>query len=246
MMGLQTLSQAIRYDLAADAYTVAAAPLAITDAPKFAWRGILIDTDRHWLSLHHIYRIIDSLGMAKMNVLHWHIVDWQSWPLASASYPKLWSAAWSKRERYTIADVVAVTAYANARGIRVVPEFDTPGARARAPAPAAAAAAVTAATHPPYPTPAARRRPCDVHVRRLPGALLLRRLRPAGQQPADARARRQRQERLARRHPGAAGRAGRRHDGRVLPPGRRRGGAGLLGQHARRAELDEGARHRDD
>ena len=66
MMGLQTLSQAVRYDFDADAYSVAAAPLAITDAPKFAWRGILIDTDRHWLSLHHIYRIIDSLGMAKV------------------------------------------------------------------------------------------------------------------------------------------------------------------------------------
>ena len=127
MMGLQTFSQAVRFNFDSGAYEVAAAPLAITDAPKFAWRGILIDTDRHWLSLRHIYRIIDSLAMAKMNVLHWHIVDWQSWPLASASYPKLWSAAWSKGERYTLADVVAVTRYANDRGIRVVNEFDTPG-----------------------------------------------------------------------------------------------------------------------
>lgn len=65
-MGLQTLSQAIRFDYDTEQYTVAAAPLAITDKPKFAWRGILIDTDRHWLSLHHIYRIIESLGYAKM------------------------------------------------------------------------------------------------------------------------------------------------------------------------------------
>jgi hexosaminidase len=127
MMGLQTLSQAIRYDYNAGVYAVASTPLVIGDAPKFAWRGILIDTDRHWLSLHTIFRIIDSMGMAKMNILHWHIVDWQSWPLQSVARPGLWNASWSARERYTLADVPTVVAYAAARGIRVVPEFDTPG-----------------------------------------------------------------------------------------------------------------------
>ena len=58
---------------------------------------------------------------------HWHIVDWQSWPLESTAYPKLWSAAWSSRERYTLRDVAAVVEFARARGVRVVPEFDTPG-----------------------------------------------------------------------------------------------------------------------
>jgi len=127
MMGLQTISQAIRYDYINGVYAVQGAPLAISDKPKFAWRGILIDTDRHWLSLRHIYRIIDALGLAKLNILHWHIVDWQSWPLESKTYPKLWNAAWTQREKYTLGDVAAVTAYAKARGIRVVPEFDTPG-----------------------------------------------------------------------------------------------------------------------
>lgn len=127
MMGLQTLSQAIRFNFDAGQYGVAAVPLVIADAPKFAWRGILIDTDRHWLSLPHIYRIIDAMGYAKLNIIHWHIVDWQAWPLQSEAYPKLWQASWSPRERYTLGDVAAVIAYANARGIRVVPEFDTPG-----------------------------------------------------------------------------------------------------------------------
>jgi hypothetical protein len=58
----------------------------------------------------------------------WAVVDWQSWPLQSVAYPNLWSASWSKSERYTLNDVVAVIAYANERGIRVVPEFDTVGA----------------------------------------------------------------------------------------------------------------------
>ena len=70
--GLQTFSQAVRFDFVSGQYAVKAAPLAITDAPKFAWRGILIDTDRHWLSLPAIKGIVDSLTYAKMNVLHWH------------------------------------------------------------------------------------------------------------------------------------------------------------------------------
>ena len=123
--GLQTLSQAIRFNFDTEQYGIAAAPLTIADAPKFPWRGILIDSDRHWLSPLELRRIIDALGYSKLNVLHWHIVDWDSWPLESPSYPTLWSAAWSPRERYTLSDVTAIIAYANDRGIRVVPEFDT-------------------------------------------------------------------------------------------------------------------------
>ena len=99
-MGLQTLSQAIRFDFNAGQYGVSGVPLVIADAPKFAWRGILIDTDRHWLSLKHIFNIIDGLTYTKLNVIHWHIVDWQAWPLQSNAYPALWNASWSPRERY--------------------------------------------------------------------------------------------------------------------------------------------------
>jgi hexosaminidase len=126
-MGLQTLGQAIRFDFDTQRYEVAGTPLVVNDAPKFAWRGILIDTDRHWLSLPTIMQIIDALTYAKLNVLHWHLVDWQSWPMQSAAYPKLWNAAWSKRERYTFSDVSKVVAYAATQGVVVVPEFDTPG-----------------------------------------------------------------------------------------------------------------------
>jgi hexosaminidase len=51
----------------------------------------------------------------------------QAWPVESLSYPLLWSGAWSPRERYTIADLQFVVEYARLRGVRVVPEFDTPG-----------------------------------------------------------------------------------------------------------------------
>ena len=126
-MALQTLGQTIRFSFDNATYGVAAVPLSIADAPGFAWRGLLIDTDRHWLSLPAIRSIIDAMGLAKMNVIHWHIVDWQAWPLQSVAYPKLWSRAWSPRERYTLGDVAAIVEYARARGVHVVPEFDTPG-----------------------------------------------------------------------------------------------------------------------
>ena len=127
MMGLQTLSQAVRYDFDAGIYGVAGCPLSVTDAPRFAWRGILVDTDRHWLSVRTLKAVVDSMGFSKLNVLHWHLADWQAWPLQSVALPDLWNASWSKRERYTLADVAAVVSYASKRGVRVMPEFDTPG-----------------------------------------------------------------------------------------------------------------------
>lgn len=126
--GIVTLAQLIRWDFDNKVYHVDYLPLAISDAPRFTWRGMLIDTSRHFQPLVTIYHVIDSLVLAKANVLHWHIVDWQAWPVESAAYPLLWSAAWSPDERYTLEDLAAVVAYAAARGVRVVPEFDTPGA----------------------------------------------------------------------------------------------------------------------
>jgi hexosaminidase len=64
---LQTLSQAIRFDFESQQYAVQGVPLAITDAPKFGYRALMIDTDRHWLSLHHLLRIVDSMAFAKVS-----------------------------------------------------------------------------------------------------------------------------------------------------------------------------------
>ena len=125
--GLQTLSQLITFDFDTRQFLVAQAPISITDAPSFKWRGLLVDTSRHFLAMHTLYRIIDSMTFSKMNVIHWHIVDWQALPVESRVFPKLWQGAWSLSERYTLEDVAAVVAYATARGIRVVPELDTPG-----------------------------------------------------------------------------------------------------------------------
>ena len=58
--GLQTFAQAVSFNFDARGYSIPATPITINDAPKFSWRGFLIDTDRHWLSLPTIYSIIDS------------------------------------------------------------------------------------------------------------------------------------------------------------------------------------------
>jgi len=123
--GLQTFSQLIQWSPDNKQYQCPITPIVISDAPRFAWRGLLIDTDRHFQSLSTIYTIIDSLSYNKMNTLHWHIVDAQAWPVESAAYPLLWAAAWSYTERYTFEDVAMVIEYARQRGVRVVLEFDT-------------------------------------------------------------------------------------------------------------------------
>ena len=60
-------------------------------------------------------------------MLHWHVVDAQSFPFESRAYPALWDGAYSRRERYTREDVASIVQYARARGVRVIVEFDMPG-----------------------------------------------------------------------------------------------------------------------
>ncbi|KAG8380365.1 hypothetical protein BUALT_Bualt06G0007900 [Buddleja alternifolia] len=90
----------------------------------FTWAT---DTSRHYLPLPIIKKVIDSMVYAKLNVLHWHIVDSQSFPLEVPSYPKLWNGAYSVSERYTITDAIEIVSYAKRRGINVLAELDVPG-----------------------------------------------------------------------------------------------------------------------
>ena len=127
LAGLETLSQLLTYDAASRTYSVASAPLSIEDSPAFGWRGLLVDTARHFQPLATLRAIIESMSFVKLNVLHWHLVDAQSWPLESPSWPGLWLGAFSPRERYTTDDVASLVAFARARGVRVVFEVDHPG-----------------------------------------------------------------------------------------------------------------------
>jgi len=127
MRGMETFSQLVVFDYDTRTYQISGAPLVIQDSPRFAHRGLMIDTARHFLPLASIRSIIDSLPYAKLNVLHWHMVDTQSFPFESTTYPKLWEGAYSKHERYLQSDITSIVDYAHARGVRVVVEFDVPG-----------------------------------------------------------------------------------------------------------------------
>eukprot|EP00742_Colponemidia_sp_Colp-10_P009006 GILJ01009788.1.p1 GENE.GILJ01009788.1~~GILJ01009788.1.p1 ORF type:complete len:559 (-),score=60.15 GILJ01009788.1:148-1788(-) len=127
LRGLQSFSQLVSYCFETDQYMVLNGPWQIKDAPRFAFRGLLLDTSRHFFPISTIQTVIDSMEHAKLNVLHWHIVDAQSFPMQSLEFPKLWEGAWSSGERYSQKAIRFVVEYARQRGVIVMPEFDAPG-----------------------------------------------------------------------------------------------------------------------
>ncbi|WP_445663260.1 beta-N-acetylhexosaminidase [Enterobacter soli] len=100
--------------------------VTIEDAPRFPWRGLLLDSARHFIPLNDIKRQIDGMAAAKLNVLHWHLTDDQGWRFTSKRYPKLTQLA-SDGQFYTPEQMREIVRYAADRGIRVVPEIDMPG-----------------------------------------------------------------------------------------------------------------------
>ena len=119
--GIETLLQ-----LVGTAPTITLPLVNIQDHPRFKWRGLLLDTSRHFFSVATIKRQLDAMAAAKYNIFHWHLTDDQGWRLESKKYPKLHKLA-SDGEYYTRAQIRDVVAYARERGIQVLPEIDMPG-----------------------------------------------------------------------------------------------------------------------
>jgi len=115
--------------------------VAIRDAPRFRWRGLMLDSARHFQSPAFVRKLLDWMAVNKLNVLHWHLVDDQGWRLEIRKYPRLTGmAAWRVPATapgapplprvggyYTQAEVRALVAYAAARNITIVPEIEMPG-----------------------------------------------------------------------------------------------------------------------
>lgn len=103
-------------------------PLFIHDEPAFVFRGLMIDTSRHYLPLNLILNNLDAMAMNKLNVLHWHLTDSQSFPYQTKSNPELsQKGAYKPQLIYTTKDIQTVIYQAYLRGIRVIPEVDMPG-----------------------------------------------------------------------------------------------------------------------
>ncbi len=100
--------------------------LAVEDRPRFPWRGLLLDSGRHFMSLDTVKRTLDGMAAVKLNVLHWHLTDDQGFRVESRRRPALHRMG-SDGLYYTQAEIKDVVRYAGERGIRVVPEFDVPG-----------------------------------------------------------------------------------------------------------------------
>jgi hexosaminidase len=109
----------------------------IADWPRFKWRGLMLDSARHFQQPAEIKQLLDAMAQHKLNVFHWHLTDDQGWRLEIRRYPKLTQiGAWRQPPGggdakyggyYTQAEVKDIVAYAAARHITVVPEIDMPG-----------------------------------------------------------------------------------------------------------------------
>ena len=122
LRGLETLLQLLSTDETGYYFPC----VAITDKPRFTWRGLLIDAGRHFQPVDVIKRNLDGMAAVKMNVFHWHLTEDQGFRVESKVFPKLHKLG-SDGMFYTQAQIRDVIEYAAERGIRVMPEFDIPG-----------------------------------------------------------------------------------------------------------------------
>ena len=100
--------------------------VTIEDRPRFRWRGLMMDIARHFQPMEVVKRNLDAMAAVKLNVFHWHLTEDQGFRIESKKFPKLHQMG-SDGNFYTQEQAREVIAYAAARGIRVVPEFDLPG-----------------------------------------------------------------------------------------------------------------------
>lgn len=137
--GVATLRQLLPYGIEAEQSALRIAPVAsvpagrIVDAPRFAWRGSMLDVARHFFTVDEVKQHIDLLALYKLNTLHLHLTDDQGWRIQIASWPRLTTVGGRSQVGggaggfYTKAEYREIVQYAAARYITVVPEIDMPG-----------------------------------------------------------------------------------------------------------------------
>ncbi|GIZ48836.1 hypothetical protein CKM354_001188200 [Cercospora kikuchii] len=127
LWGLTTFTQLFFQHSNGGVYTDLA-PVSIKDEPKFKWRGLNVDTSRTFKPLSDLYAMIDALSYNKMNRLHWHVTDAQSWPLEVPALPDLMpKGVYEPSQKYTVDDVRKLQEYGSLLGVEVAMEIDNPG-----------------------------------------------------------------------------------------------------------------------
>lgn len=147
---LQTLTQLLPAKIAsnADLAKVKIEGCKITDYPRFAWRGLMLDVSRTFFTVEEVKQYIDMMAKYKFNVLHWHLTDDNGWRIEIKAYPKLTSVGAWRVERfgkfgvrdapmvdektpvggfYTQEQIKDIILFAADRNITIVPEIDVPG-----------------------------------------------------------------------------------------------------------------------
>ena len=144
--GVQTLLQLLPEAPDASGLAWQVPGVTLVDYPRFGWRGIMLDSARHFFTIADIKKFIDTLAMHKFNVFHWHLTEDQGWRIEILRYPKLTSVgAWRSETLaghynhskaydgrphggfYTQDELREVVAYAAARHVTVLPEIEMPG-----------------------------------------------------------------------------------------------------------------------
>lgn len=142
MHALESLTQIV--DVRAQGVqTIPSAPVHIEDAPQYPFRGLMIDSGRHFLPVAHVKHVIAAAAMVKLNVIHWHLTDAQSFATCShlfpalcaqGAYPNNFSAGAGhspsrnvSRATYSLDELRDIVSFAKGRGVRIQPEWDMPG-----------------------------------------------------------------------------------------------------------------------
>jgi hexosaminidase len=146
--GLVTLLQLVPFGSPEGVGLWSITTVSVEDYPRFSWRGLMLDSVRHFQPVSWVKKFIDLMALHKFNVLHWHLTDDQGWRIEIDKYPALTTiSAWRKESRvgherksgpedfdgrphggfYSKAQLKEIVAYAAARGITIVPEIEMPG-----------------------------------------------------------------------------------------------------------------------
>ncbi|MEQ7799689.1 family 20 glycosylhydrolase [Pedobacter sp. ASV1-7] len=140
--GMQTLVQLIRNNEVKRQIPA----IEISDKPRFAWRGMMLDVGRYFYSIEFIKKMLDEMAVYKLNKFHWHLTDDQGWRIEIKKYPELTQkGAWRSESQfgigldknwintnphggyYTQEEIKEVIKYAQSKYIEVIPEIEVPG-----------------------------------------------------------------------------------------------------------------------